>query len=191
MKYFKKIEGQRLYLSPINPDDAEIYTTWINDLSMSLRIGSAAEVYSLTREKTVLENMSKEGQNYAIVLKDTDELLGNCSLFSINHIHRTAELGIFLGDHNNRNKGYGTEAIQLLAEYGFKILNLNNIMLRLFEFNHSARKCYEKAGFQLFGRRSKCYFLNGQYYDELYMELLSDHFNTSYLDISLGKPFDR
>lgn len=188
MKYFKKIEGPNLYLSPIDPDDAEMYTKWINDLSMSIKIGSAAtEAYSLSREKSFLENMAREGNNYAIISKKTDELLGNCSLFSINHIHRTAELGIFLGDHSNRNKGYGTEAIQLLCEYGFKVMNLNNIMLRLFDFNHSARKCYEKAGFQLFGRRSKCYFVNGHYYDELYMELLSNELNSNYLDDILPK----
>ncbi|WP_238996509.1 GNAT family N-acetyltransferase [Paenibacillus pinistramenti] len=187
MKYFKKIEGTRLFLSPVNPDDAEIYTQWINDLPTSLRLGNAAEVYSLPQERAFLEGIAKEGMNFAIVLKDTEELLGNCSLFSINHIHRRAELGIFIGSQSSRNKGYGTEAIQLLAEYGFKVLNLNNIMLRLFEFNHPARKCYEKAGFRLFGRRSQSYFVNGQYFDELYMELLSNEIKTNFLEEFLPK----
>lgn len=173
MKYFKKIEGDRLFLSPINPEDAEIYTRWINDLNTSLRVGAAAEVYSLPREKALLENMAKEGYNFAIVQKDTEKLLGNCSLFSIHSVHRTAELGIFLGDSEDRNKGYGTEAVQLLAEYGFRVLNLNNIMLRCFAFNEPAKRCYEKAGFRVFGTRSKAYFADGRYFDEIYMELLS------------------
>ncbi len=32
MRYFKKIAGERVYLSPINVEDAEKYTEWINDL---------------------------------------------------------------------------------------------------------------------------------------------------------------
>ncbi|MFD1177951.1 GNAT family N-acetyltransferase [Paenibacillus puldeungensis] len=185
MRYFKKLEAKRLYLSPINPADADIYTKWINDLTLSSRIGSSSQLYSLPQEQAVLDHMAKEGNNFAIVLKDTDELLGNCSLFAIHPIHRTAELGIFLGDSNHRNKGYGTEAIQLLTEYGFKVLNLHSIMLRFFDFNHSARRCYEKAGFRMFGKRSECYFLNGHYYDEVYMELLSNEAKSNYLDLFL------
>ena len=30
MKYFKKLVGQNIYLSPINPDDVEIFTKWLN-----------------------------------------------------------------------------------------------------------------------------------------------------------------
>ena len=32
MKYFKKIIGDKCYLSPINLEDAEQYTEWLNDL---------------------------------------------------------------------------------------------------------------------------------------------------------------
>lgn len=116
MRYFKKMEGSMIYLSPVNPDDTDKYTQWINNLPMSLKIGSATDVFSLPREKSIIENMAKEGHNYAIVLKENDELIGNCSLFAINHIHRAAEIGLFIGAETQRNKGYGTEAIQLLAD---------------------------------------------------------------------------
>ena len=31
MKYFKKLVGDKIYLSPRNIEDAEIYAKWIND----------------------------------------------------------------------------------------------------------------------------------------------------------------
>ena len=31
MKYYKKITGKRIYLSPINADDVEIYIKWMNE----------------------------------------------------------------------------------------------------------------------------------------------------------------
>ncbi|MDU4695304.1 MULTISPECIES: GNAT family N-acetyltransferase [Paenibacillus] len=187
MKYFKKLVGSRLYLSPVNPEDAETYAHWINDLSVSVRLGTSREVIGLQREQKFLEDLAKEGQNYAIVQLDGDQLLGNCSLFAIDHVRRVAEVGIFLGDEGQRGQGYGTEALQLICEYGFKILNLNNIMLRVFEFNQPAIRCYEKAGFRVFGRRSRSYYVNNDYFDEIYMELLRDDCQTSYLDAKLPR----
>ncbi len=32
MTYFKKIIGEKCYLSPMNIEDAEQYTRWMNDL---------------------------------------------------------------------------------------------------------------------------------------------------------------
>ena len=31
MKYFKKVIGKRIYLSPRSPEDTEIFTKWLND----------------------------------------------------------------------------------------------------------------------------------------------------------------
>lgn len=188
MKYFRRMQGDKVYLSPVNPEDFETYTKWVNDLSLTINLGSASNVFSLMQEKSFLESMAKEGQHFAIISNENDELIGNCSLFATNHIHRTAELGLFIGEEKYRNKGIGTEVVQLLLAYGFNVLNLNNIMLKVFEFNKGAIKAYEKAGFQLFGRRRQAYFINGRYYDELYMEILSKDFDTDYLKEKM--PFD-
>ncbi|NLW02501.1 MAG: GNAT family N-acetyltransferase [Clostridiaceae bacterium] len=182
MKYFSKIEGERVFLSPISMDDLEQYTVWMNDLSMTMNLGQAQAAISLAAEKEFLDKLIKEGHNYAIVLKTNETLIGNCSLFNINHIHRTAETGIFIGDEKYRGKGYGTEAMLLLLAYGFKILNLNNVMLKVFSFNQRAIRSYEKAGFRVFGRRSQAYCVNGKYYDEVFMEALARDFSTTLLD---------
>lgn len=182
MKYFRKLEGERLFLSPISMDDLEQYTAWMNDLSMTINLGNASAPISLASEKEYLEKLAREGHNYAIILKSSEMLIGNCSLFNINPVNRTAEVGIFIGDEKHRGQGYGTEALELLLVYGFKILNLNNIMLKVFSFNQRAIKSYEKAGFRVFGRRSQAYFVNGKYYDEVMMEALAQDFSSNLLD---------
>lgn len=182
MKYFRKMEGERLYLSPINMDDLEQYTAWMNDLYTTVRLGQASNAYSLISEKEILQKFIGEGHNYAIILKSNEMLIGNCSLFNINPIHRTAEVGIFIGDEKYRGQGYGAEALELLLAYGFKILNLNNIMLKVFSFNQRAIKSYEKVGFRIFGRRSQAYYVNGRYYDVIMMEALAQDFKSPLLD---------
>lgn len=188
MKYFKKIAGEKLYLSPLNPDDegdVQAYTKWVNDLSLSTGLGAASNIYSIKSEKDFLQDMVKRGHLYAIVLLERDELIGNCSLFEIDHVHRTASMGLFIGEAIHRNKGYGTEAVQLIVEYGFRVLNLNNIMLRVLAFNKPALRCYQKAGFKVFGKRTDGCLVNGGYHDELFMEILSRDLKSSFLDDAL------
>ena len=181
MKYFKKIEGDRLYLSPMNPEDYELYTKWLNDLKTTTCLGNVTSTFGLNVEKEAIERFEKEGNHFAIIKKDTDELLGNCSLFDINHIHDTCEIGIFIGEETDRGKGYGPEAMELILSYGFRILNLNNIMLNVASFNSRGIMAYEKIGFKEMGRRSEAIKINNKKYDRIFMEILNKNFvNTCY-----------
>jgi len=117
MKYFPKIVGDRVYLSPISLQDAERYTAWLNDLATTRFLTLASAHITLQGEVEALAALSKQ-HSYAIVEKGSDELLGNCGLFEIQAVHRSAEAGIFLGDDLRRRGGYGTEALQLLCDYG-------------------------------------------------------------------------
>lgn len=184
-RYFRKIEGEKLYLSPMNPEDYHQYAIWINDLSISRGLGNSTANYSLPAEKAAIEKLAGEGHNYAIVRSEDDQLLGNCSLFDIDHYNRKATLGIFIGSTTEHNKGYGREAIMLLLSYGFKFLNLNNIMLNVYSHNENAVALYKKCGFREFGRRTQACLLGGRYHDDLYMEILAENFESSYLDDKL------
>lgn len=180
MAYYKKIIGKRLYLSPINLEDADTYCRWINDFSTSLPLGNAAMNIGLEQERNFLKDLST-GNHFAIIEKETEQLLGNVSLFEINQIHRTATTGIFIGEPENRNKGYGREALSLMLDYAFNVLNLNNVMLRLFAFNQRGLASYKAVGFQMIGCRRQAYFAGGKYFDEYLMDILAEEFNNSCL----------
>ena len=179
MRYFKKLEGDRLYLSPINVGDAETYTQWINDFDVTVNLLSTPSIYTLEKEREILERLSKEGTNLAIIDKLTDRVIGNCGLMNIDHISRKAELGIFIGDKEFWGKGYGTEAIELTLDFGFNVLNLNNIMLIVHSFNKRAIHCYEKSGFKLIGKRRQGIIMGSETYDECYMDILASEFKKS------------
>ena len=143
--------------------------------------GRSAQTMNVRKEKEYMENNYKNDSSFAIVTINEDKLIGTVSLEKVDNINRTATLGIFIGDKEYRSKGYGTEAIRLILDYGFNYLNLNNIQLEVLEFNERAIKSYKKCGFKEYGRRRKCKFLNGQYYDKIYMEVLAENFNESYI----------
>ena len=160
----------------MNMDDFELYTKWMNDVEVVGHLGNYHQMISLSNEKTALEGMIKEGQNYAIVLLDGDILIGGVSLNEINHIYRTATVGIFFGESEHRGRGFGTEAMRLIVEYGFQTLNLHNIMLTVHSDNERAIASYKKVGFTEFGRRRESKFLGGRYLDTIYMEVIDTNY---------------
>lgn len=178
MKYYRKLVGERIYLSPINLEDIDKYTEWINDLEIAINLGNAAEVFNQEKEKEMLEKLLEDGYHFAIVDKSQDELLGNCGLFDLDKIHKTGEFGIFIGNRNYWDKGYGSEAIRLLLDYGFNLLNLHNISLSVYSFNHRAISCYQKLGFKIIGNRREALEIAGQKYDEIYMDILASEFKS-------------
>ena len=172
MKYFKKIVGERLYLSPMNVEDAEAYTKWMNSRDVTDNLNNTCRVCTVEIERNYIASKTSTDYDFSIVLND-GTLIGNVSLMNLNLISGTASLGIFIGEEENRNKGYGTEAMKLLVDYGFNILRLHNIDLSVFSFNERAIKSYEKVGFKEYGRRHESYFLDGKYHDEIFMEIVN------------------
>ena len=182
MKYYKKLVGKKCYLSPINVEDADQYCIWLNDLEVSYNLLIFNQQLSLEKEKMILQDMIKNNaQIFAIVDADSDKLIGNCSIFRINERNRKAEVGIFIGDKNYWSKGYGSEALSLLIDYGFNILNLNNIMLEVFSFNKRAFNSYKKVGFKEIGRRREAIIFAGEKHDEIYMDILANEFESIYI----------
>lgn len=92
------------------------------------------------------------------------------------HLNRNAFIGIFIGEEEHRNKGYGAEAIRLILHYGFKTMNLHNIMLTAHADNGSGIACYKSVGFREVGRLPEWVFKDGKYMDKLYMNIMENAF---------------
>ena len=177
MGYYRKMVGERLYLSPFDPNDTTIHekwAQWMNDSVVSDGFGGHSNLVSLTTAKKTVQEL--EGHRFTIVLLEGDTLIGQISLHNIDHLNRNAFFGLAIGEAEHRGKGYGTEALRLVLNYGFNTLNLHNIMLSVDADNIAAVNCYKKLGFKESGRRREWVFKNGKYVDKLYMDLLAREF---------------
>ena len=183
MKFFKKLVGDNLYLSPrsVNEEIVEKFTEWLNDFETTDYMGKSSKLVTIADEIKHFENPKEDECVFFIIRLEDNEVIGVIGLHNIDNINRRATLGIFIGDKSGRNKGYGTESIKLILEYGFKYLNLNNINLDVMEFNQRAQACYKKCGFKEYGRRRKAEFLYGKYYDRVSMDILAEEFEGDYI----------
>lgn len=167
-----RLSGNKVNLCVLRTDDEaiETYTRWMNDESINMWIGNHIGVFNINDEKKWAERERKDWElNFNIVEKDTNKLIGNCSL-SYNKI--TAYLGICIGEESGRDKGYGTEVINLLIKYAFNQLNMHRVELCVNGNNSRAIKCYEKNGFKECGRFHESEYYNVQYCDIVCMEIL-------------------
>ena len=190
-KYLKKLTGDNIYLSPISFDDVEEYAEMVNDIKVSVGLGylSYTNIIDFESEKEFLISVKKE-KRFAVRLLENDELLGNVGFKSVGEIHRTAEMGIMLGNPKYQRKGYGMEAINLLLDYGFSFLNLRNISLNVFEYNEVAYNLYKKIGFKEAGRLRKAVEIMGKTYDVIIMDMLKEEFQSVYIKRELEKRYN-
>ncbi|MBP7309734.1 MAG: GNAT family N-acetyltransferase [Candidatus Cloacimonetes bacterium] len=181
MKYFRKLVGEKCYLSPISLEDVEKYTEWVNDLEIGQFVLFSTSVIDMDKEKLLLQKLMSNGHNFAIIEKDTNKVIGNCGLHMLSETHRHAQFGIFIGEKTYWNQGIGTEATCLILDYGFNLINLHSISLEVVSYNKRGIRSYEKAGFKYVGKRRDYMFMAGTYHDVLIYEILASEFQSPYV----------
>lgn len=83
---------------------------------------------------------------FAVVLKDTDELIGDCGLRCPLGDPLWGEVG-FTVARDRQRQGIATEAMRALLTYAFGALHLRGLMATTDERNHAAQRVLEKLGF--------------------------------------------
>ncbi len=171
--------GDRIYLRPLDADaDLDRCLGWINDPELQARIGRRHPMSRAQEKEWLAGQYKREDQlNLAIVLKDTDQHVGNCGFNQIDFINRCAEFGILIAERDAWSKGYGPEAAGLILKHGFEELGLHRIWLWAFSFNQHAVRAYEKAGFKHEGVLREAYYRHGAYHDHIVMSVLESEWS--------------
>jgi RimJ/RimL family protein N-acetyltransferase len=157
---------------------ARAFVQWDRDTEMHrLADSDPAQLWS---EKKLKEFIEKDGEKndrafrFAIRTLAEDKLIGAVSLWVNSWTHGDTWLGIIVGDREHWGKGFGTDAMRLIVQYGFIELNLRRITLGLHSYNPRALKSYQKVGFQLEGRTRGEGLRDGVRFDGLYMGILRE-----------------
>jgi RimJ/RimL family protein N-acetyltransferase len=151
------IGSERLALRPMERGDADTIANLIR-AEPAPTFGHARFPYSAI----LLANWFNEiGENdpstdleFAVVLRETGELIGETGLYAIDWISGNAESGYWLYRPEHRGMGYGTEANLLLLEYGFDRLGLHMIWAWVKARNPRSQAALRKQGYRDAGRFS-------------------------------------
>lgn len=117
---------------------------------------------------------SKEDIVFAIVDEASDRHVGNVGLHAIDWIHRSAVLGIVIGEREFLGRGWGRQAWAAITRYAFETINLNKVCASVFEGNERSLKCALAAGYEIEGTQKKQIYKNGDYRDLVWLGITRD-----------------
>lgn len=170
--------AQRLRLRASERVDIPLFLKWVNDPEVCEYLEHFT-VLNRIHEEAWFENVSSGPRTeLPLVIEvsqpNSDEWvpIGNLSFMNIHSVHRSAEVGIMIGEKQFWNQGYGTEALRRMCQYGFEELNLHRIFLRVFEGNERGKRAYQKVGFVYEGTMRQARYHLGRYWDVDIMSII-------------------
>jgi RimJ/RimL family protein N-acetyltransferase len=110
---------------------------------------------------------------FSVVERGSGELLGAALLWGIDAHNRSAHLGISLRPQCCA-KGFGTDVLGVLCEYGFVTLGLHRMQLETLADNDAMIGAAKGAGFAQEGTMRSSSWVSGQFQDDVVFGLLVD-----------------
>lgn len=164
----------RISLSPIRMADSGILYKWINDKDLVHFNNMYLPIIKESHDQW-FNNILQKNDLYIFGIRTIldDTLIGTCQLHSIDNLNQHAELQIRIGKIEQQSKGFGTEAVNLLIQFGWRELNLRKIYLYVFGDNQKAIKTYEKIGFIEEGILKEHFFIDGKFKDIKIMSIFN------------------
>ena len=147
-------ESNRLsYRYLTDTDCNENYLSWLNDERINQYLETRWSEQSVDSIKSFVSsvNEDKSSHLFGIFDKATGDHLGNIKLGPINSIHQHGDISYFIGNPNAWGKGFATEAIMRVTQWGFEELLLETIQAGVYQGNVGSVKALEKSGYELQG----------------------------------------
>ena len=182
------LQGERVRLRAARREDLVLLCQFNNDVEVELGSGGDPPYpQSLERLQADFDSNLGDGRRNGmswVVEADVDDgaegkVIGHCALFNVDDVAHTAELGIVIGDKAYWGRGYGSDAVNVLLDYAFRLRNLRKVYLNVNGNNPRAMRAYAKCGFVEEGRWRKHVWSNGEYVDLVCMGILREEYKKS------------
>ncbi len=149
-----ELETNRLYLRRFIKDDAEMaFKNWMHDEEVARYVAWPRHQTVETTYK-VVANWERAYQSlttyqWAIVLKENQEVIGSISLFNFSSFWFKKEVNCELGYSLSRmywNQGFATEAAQAIVEFAFEVIGVTKVKARYDVRNEASGRVMQKIG---------------------------------------------
>lgn len=122
----RQIETTRLILRPVDLLDAQDMYEYASDEETTRFVFATHQSLSETEELIAKIFLASPLGKYAIVLKESDKMIGTIDVHQIDEKTLSAEIGYTL-NKNYWNYGYMTEACRSLLKVGFEEIGFNRL----------------------------------------------------------------
>ncbi len=171
------LKGKNIFLRALEPEDLDFVYAMENDESI-WEISHTQTPYSMFLVRQYLENAHQDiyearQLRLAICTYEDVDAVGLIDLFEFDPKNNRAGIGILISNKEDRNRGFGSEALELLIKYSFYHLNLNQVFANIDTENAASLKLFANFGFEKIGVKKQWNLVNGSYRDEALFQLIN------------------
>lgn len=110
---------------------------------------------------------ARNGRSFSFVIWKGPNLIGQITLGGVIYgALRGGHIGYWI-DQEYANRGYTTQAVEILTRFGFDQLGLHRIEINIRPENAPSCRVAEKAGYQFEGSRARYLHIDGQWRDHI------------------------
>lgn len=133
--------------------------SWVKSEEELIQFAGPLFAYPLTEDQLEKYLENRNTNAYKIVEQSSQKVIGHCEIYLTETSAKLCR--ILIGEKSFRGKGFGFEVVTLLVEKCFNEFSYSQAELNVYDWNSSAIKCYEKAGFVVNTNKSKTIAVGG------------------------------
>jgi RimJ/RimL family protein N-acetyltransferase len=171
------LETERLLLRPFTPDDFDALFAMhsLPDVARYLYWAPRTEDEARTvlKKKVAARAIRSEGDflAFAVVLKETNEVVADFVLQFVSDEHRQGEIG-YIVHPDHQGHGYATEAARAILRLAFEDLKLHRVVGHLEARNAASARILEKLGMRREAHFVENEFVKGEWQSGLIYAIL-------------------
>ena len=149
-KRFTPIEKEGIELRLLTEDDLSMTLAWRNQDNIR-RWFIHSDKITPDKHREWFRKYEKKDNDFVFIIHETKTLkkpVGQISVYNIDWKSMIGEFGrLMIGEIEARGRGIAQTATELVMEFAFKQLGLDQVYLEVFSDNLPAISIYKKAGF--------------------------------------------
>jgi diamine N-acetyltransferase len=167
--------GDKIILRALEPGDLDILYSTENNTELWY-VSDTITPFSKHILKQYIQESHRDiydaKQLRLAICLPNDSLIGFIDIFDFNSQHRRAGIGLVIIDVANRRKGYAKEALQVLINYCFSVLQLHQLYCDITEDNADSLNLFKSIGFKQIGVKKDWIYNNGAYKSVLMFQII-------------------
>ena len=149
------IRGDKVTLQPMTADQVPLFYRWATQSEATPfwygeLVGEPLPDYEhfLKDFPTHYFDGSQPEKGRSFVIMVGRQAIGEINYNEIDREHNSVDLDIIIAEDSDKSRGYGSDALKVLARYLFSKMNIEVCILETILKNTRAIRAYEKAGFK-------------------------------------------
>lgn len=164
------LKGEKVYLRALEPTDLDFLYQLENNTDI-WEISGTTTPYSRQILQLYLDNAHRDiydvKQLRLCICSHDERVVGLIDIYDFDPKNKRAGIGIIILENENRNLGYGAEALELLSGYARITLEMHQLYCSILEDNLPSIRLFEKSGFFKVGVKKDWISIHGKFKNEI------------------------